>query len=395
MNQYEVTLLENSKIVKRKFLAKDRLKLHNLTKNNILDIKEIRYFNKTIFNNLNVDSKIRFFEELKTLLLVDTPIIIALNNIKMSLHNNKLSKSIEQLIISLKSGKSLHYAMKDEQELFGKMAVSLIKIGEENDKLIEFIEYVIKILETNKNNLIKIKKALTYPIITLFAMFGATVFVSLFLIPKFQMLYESSNKVLPTPTLILIYLNKFITHNYISIVVTILFSLLIFTYLYKFSKLKYYIDMLFFKFIPTREIFIYNQFSQFFLSLNILLNINSSIKKAMFDSIEFIKNDFISTKLKESYFKIIKGENISLAFEQISIFQTTTIGLLNTGVSSGSINNILLFISKEYQTKFNNANDKFILAIEPILISIIALLVLFLTLAILLPVWNFSSSASL
>jgi type II secretory pathway component PulF len=392
MREYKIKTLENESIVTEILSAKNILHIFDVIDKPILDIRPI-YKNKiSLQNRITLDDKIRFFKELQTLLKVDMPILDALFNIKESTSKQRLKKSIQDIISSLKSGKSLYESIHQTKGLFSKTTISLISIGEESGKLDEFLGYIVELLQKDRTNITKIKKAITYPAVTIIALIGAIFFVSAVLIPKFELLYNQNSKKLPLPTQLLIDFNNLITENTTAIIIGFTIFVSIFILLYRFYKLDYLVDKIFFKTIFIKDILFYHQLSQFFLSLHILISVNTNIKKSILSSAELINNRFVKTKLKEAYYMISRGENLAFAMQETNIFPHTTISLLNIGTNAGSISNMLLFISKDYQTKFHNSTDKFITMIEPALISFVSIIVLFLALSMLLPMWNLSSS---
>jgi len=93
--------------------------------------------------------------------------------------------------------------------------------------------------------------------------------------------------------------------------------------------------------------------------------------------------------MMEEVLKNIKnGISISQAFEKSKLFDKLTMKLLNTADKTNNYEHILTDITTQYKKQFHKSLKNFSSAIEPILILIIASVVLWLILAIMLPIWN-------
>jgi len=91
---------------------------------------------------------------------------------------------------------------------------------------------------------------------------------------------------------------------------------------------------------------------------------------------------------------IKNGTSISKAFEKTKLFDSLTIQLLFTAEHTASYETILDDITLYYKQKFQTSLKLFSSYIEPIIVFVIALVVLWLMLAIMTPIWNMSSFLS-
>jgi type IV pilus assembly protein PilC len=85
---------------------------------------------------------------------------------------------------------------------------------------------------------------------------------------------------------------------------------------------------------------------------------------------------------------IKNGISISESFERSNLFDNLTMKLLNTADNTNNYETILSDITIQYKKQFHNSLKNFSSSIEPMLIFIISLVVLWLILAIMLPIWN-------
>jgi len=86
-----------------------------------------------------------------------------------------------------------------------------------------------------------------------------------------------------------------------------------------------------------------------------------------------------------------KGIDIHQAFLNTKIFDNTTLRLLQTAQESNKFELILDDIVNIYDSKVNKSMNSFKIYLEPILIFFISIIVLWLVLAIMTPIWDLSS----
>jgi len=95
--------------------------------------------------------------------------------------------------------------------------------------------------------------------------------------------------------------------------------------------------------------------------------------------------------MEEIFLNIKKGNSIAASFEKSLLFDDLTIRLLYTAEQTNNYEIILNNITLYYKQKFNESIKNFSSILEPIIIFIISLVVLWLILAVMLPIWNLSS----
>jgi len=133
------------------------------------------------------------------------------------------------------------------------------------------------------------------------------------------------------------------------------------------------------------------QLYKLFLSLYISVESKYQFQVAIMNSIGTISNLYLKDILQQIELGIKNGENIAELFDRFNIFDPMVIKLLHAAENTGQYEIVLLDISKYYQENFELKLKKFTSVIEPLIISIIALIVLWLILAIMVPIWQLSA----
>jgi len=104
-----------------------------------------------------------------------------------------------------------------------------------------------------------------------------------------------------------------------------------------------------------------------------------------------VNNLYVQDMMEKVLINIKNGMSVSEAFGKSKLFDNLTMKLLHTADNTNRYEDILSDIALQYKKRFQKSLKNFSSTIEPLLILIIALIVLWLILAIMLPIWNLSA----
>jgi len=157
----------------------------------------------------------------------------------------------------------------------------------------------------------------------------------------------------------------------------------------KFSKFKYNIDKMLVLKIPlvSKLLLTYEKY-KLFLILKVLLLSKYKIPDALISAKLITSNSFILNKLNDIDIYIKQGKTIATSFKLVGIFNPLEIRLLLAGEKGNDMLNVIVNIQTIYEKKLEDNIGKFTIAIEPLLIGGIGLIILFVMLAIFMPIWQ-------
>ena len=155
-------------------------------------------------NKINKQIIILFFEQLSHLIHTNISLIIALELIKNNFSKNKISNLINNIILDIKDGKSLHKSLNKYPKYFPEIITEQIKFAEKSGKLNKCLTQITKDLKASDKMRKNILQAITYPAIMLsLAIILCAIFI-IFIIPTFQDLFNQFNTKLPYLTNLII-----------------------------------------------------------------------------------------------------------------------------------------------------------------------------------------------
>jgi general secretion pathway protein F len=359
---------------------------------NILSIKEIK--NKKLFltkRKISKDEIINLFKEINIILQSGLSFGESIEILQSKyLKKEQAYDILETIIHLLKQGLPVYIGLEKYKNEIGEIVLSFIKLGEENGNIKYAIESLCTVLIKNQKNKKHIISKLNYPILLIISLIIAVIIIFVFVIPKFEYMFTQLGASLPTITSILLQIKIFLfkyTHIIITVISFLLFTII--SFYIQSSKFKYNIDKILLLKIPLiSKLLLVQQIYRFFLVLKVLMISGYKFQEALSSSKVIINNSFFLTQINtiESYLK--KGKDITTAFESVKIFDNLVIRLLFTGEKSNNMKIIMEKLEKIYEEKLQDSITKFSLVIEPLLIAIIGSIILFIMLAIFLPIWQ-------
>ena len=366
-------------------LEKEFCKFHN-----IITIKELDMKNKKAFFTNRKKEIYLFFKQLNIMLQSQLNFNEALELITQS---NK-DKDIQTIIELLKSAVIQNYpidlALGEYKNIIGEIPLLFLKQGIENGTIKHSIHSIVILLEKQ----IKIKEQLLdklrYPLFLILSLLTALSMIFLYVIPNFEFIFSSLGDNLPLATQVLLFVNKVITQYWYLFI--FLQFIIVGTILFIIGRYRWYFDRFILNIVPVfSKIVISYQLYKLFLSLYVIVYSKYQFQTAIINAIETITNLYLKEIIKNIGIGVKNGEDIAQLFSKYPLFDSMIIKLLYTAQNTGKYELVLLDITNYYEKVFNERLKKITSSIEPLMIFIIALVVLWLILAIMVPIWELSS----
>jgi type II secretory pathway component PulF len=366
----------------------------SLKSKNIFIIRLDKKINQKIFSSrkLNISEFVISIRELSTLLNSGLTLDESLSGIINQMKPGNLKDMYVNIHKNIQEGKSFSYAVSLYPEAFSKISVSMLKAGEATGKIDVILSRIAQFMESRIAFKNKILGVLTYPIfISIFGIF-VLIFVLTFIAPTITRLFQQASIKLPLPTQILIGLSGFLK-NYIIFII-ICFVVLIFVLYRYFSKPagKIYIDKIRYKVPFLKDIFLKGEIVQFSRTMGTLLESGVEI----LTSFDIAKDVVFSPLLKEEISQVREmvshGVSLSSALAKTKLFPYTVIQLISAGEKSGHVPEMFKKISENFQEELSQKTSRFVTILEPVMIILMAVVVGFVVISIMLPIFQISES---
>ena len=311
--------------------------------------------------------------------------------------NDKTKLGIYQSIVyDLTMGHSFSEALQKQENVFPPLLINMIKAaeatGELESTLDDMIDYYTDI-DTTRREMIS---AITYPIIvTLFA-FVVVGFILLYVIPQFSQIYASMDVKISGMTLSLLNLSIFLQEYLFSIILFIALIVIIIVLLYKrikpFRKTLQIIGM---KTPLFGKIILYNEMTIFSKTFSSLLKNNVNITQSVDILSKVTTNEIYKEIMLKTINNIAVGDKISLAFKDQWAIPEIAYHMIVTGESTSQLAQMMEKVADFYQEQHHNLITSLKSMIEPILIMLLAVIVGFILISVVIPMFDMYDSIAL
>ncbi|MFR9240187.1 MAG: type II secretion system F family protein [Clostridium baratii] len=315
-------------------------------------------------------------------------ILESISIVKNQVENKKLENILENVFKEVEKGKMLSDAFSKFKDI-PKLFIDMIKVGEATGRLDEIMKDLADYYDKQYKQDRKVKNALIYPkFLISFSLLIVAVLIA-YVVPIFVENLLSANQKLPLPTRIVIALSNFIKNEILLILILILVIFLIKrfildknkTYIFFRDKLKLKVKVLG---TVSRQIMT----ARFARTFSILFAGGISVIDCMEISANVVENEYAKNKLLRCRDLIDNGSTIGDALATLDIFPKMLVQSIRVGEESGSVDKTLKKASDFYDSEANFALEKITNLIEPVMIIILALVVGFVVLSLVLPMFS-------
>ncbi|WP_436513131.1 type II secretion system F family protein [Clostridium thermobutyricum] len=302
--------------------------------------------------------------------------------------NKRMKEILAKCSEEVNKGRSLSECLSDEKD-FPKLMINLIKAGEISGRLdtvmLELSEYYKKLYKQKQ----KISQATIYPKILVGFSILVVTFLLAFVVPEFVNNLISGGGEIPGVTKALVAIGDFIKNNIIFIAIFVVGLVLVKKFILdKNENFRIFMGKLFITakgFGPLNKQIIAGRFASTF---SILMASGVSVIETIDILGQVLENDYVQKKLEEGREEIQKGQPIGTTIQELDVFPLMLTQMITVGEETGVLDEIMIKTAEFYENEVEVAIEKLISMIEPILIISLAFVVLFIVLAIMLPLMS-------
>ncbi|MBI5892295.1 MAG: type II secretion system F family protein [Deltaproteobacteria bacterium] len=343
---------------------------------------------KGIFERITAEELILFTRQISTLFGAGLPLTKALSTLEGQIKNKAFAGIIKKIREDIEAGSTFANALSKHPKIFNELYSSMAEAGEAGGILDKVLDRLASMLEKENENRAKIKSATLYPKIVLGAIVAAIFIMMTFVVPKFVQLYKMFNVALPLPTRMLIAISNFST-SYWHILLLIIVSGIIFVNLYfKTKSGRYNWDFLQLKIPIFGNMFLKSILSRFARTLGSLYASGLPILQALDIASRTAGNIVIAESVKTIEEDVRAGKGIAEPMARIKYFPPMVVQMAAVGEQTGAIDNMMEKVAEYYDQEVDHTIRNMSTILEPILLLFIFGIVLFLALAIFLPMWD-------
>lgn len=332
------------------------------------------FFSKKInlFNGVSISEKIMFTNNLSGMLSAGLSLNRALSILEKQSTNSYFQDILRDLEEDIGKGNTLSEGMKKYPKIFTGIFIPMIHAGEESGSLPNTLTEVgISLKKTYALNK-KIKGAMTYPAIIIFAMVVIAIFMMVYVVPTLTQTFKDLGSELPTSTRAIIGISDFISGNIFLFLSMIIAFIAVIFILSKFKLIQRYFDRAILYIPVIGNIVKEVNTARTARTLSSLLLSGVSISNSLAITEEVLQNVHYKELIHKSISLIEKGMVLSTSFKENTFLYPVMVGeMVEVGEETGNLSKMLLDVANFYETEVDNKTKDLSTIIEPVLMLLI------------------------
>ena len=313
---------------------------------------------------------------------------MALDGIADQTKHVAFRKILTQMKEDVESGKQFSEALSKHEKLFGPLYINMVRASEMSGSFSEMLDriaaYISQEIETRK----MVVGASIYPVIIGTLAIGVTVFLLTFVLPKFAVVFEGKEDVLPWATNFLMALSAFLTQQWMFIlggfaaIGGVLFAAS------KTEVGKFWIDKLKLTVPVFAPMFRSLYIARSLQTMGQLINAGVPVLDTLTITGEISGNQIFRSLFRKIHSAVKQGKKITTSLSRDSMMPRSVIQMISAGEESGRLGEVLDEVSTYYHKQLRDHIKAATSMIEPIMILVMGSVVGFIAMAIILPIFK-------
>jgi len=329
--------------------------------------------------------------QLATLIQAGLPLDEALSAVAQQCDKARLKSVVLAIRGGVMEGKTLADSFADYPHIFDSLYRSMVAAGETSGSLGEVL---IRLADyTEKRHAIRQKTqiALLYPTILSFVAIAVVAGLLAFVVPNVVAQFATAGQTLPTATLILIAMSDFVRNFWLIALIIIIAITVILKWALNKDGFKYVFDKQLLALPAIGKVILGVNTARFSRTLSILTSSGVPLLDALMISGRVLNNDCLRAAVADAANHVKEGSSLNRALAETGYFPPMMLHMIANGEKSGELDDMLERIADNQDREFEMLVAMALGIFEPVLILAMGGVVLFIVIAILLPIFELNT----
>ncbi|HOR28259.1 MAG TPA: type II secretion system F family protein [Candidatus Sumerlaeota bacterium] len=329
-----------------------------------------------------------FYRQMSDLIGAGVPLVKALGIVKNQTPNSALQGVLSQVSSDVQGGDTFAGALDKHPRTFTRLTVALVRAGETGGLLDETLNRIADYAESQDELRAKVKSALAYPMVMVIVGVIAVVVLLTFVMPKVLTIFDELDQTLPAITQVLIAITEFLPKYWLPIVggAGVLYVLGRRYIKSPTGALRYHTTLL--KVPKLGDLILKREVAAFARTLGSLLRNGVPILNALSIAAEVMTILPVRREIEKIPESITQGAGIAPTLRGSALFPPVVVNMVAIGEETGHLPDVLLRVAESYETQVERSVKTLTSFIEPIIILVLGLVVGFIVMAMLLPIFS-------
>jgi len=329
-----------------------------------------------------------FNRQLADLLGAGIPLVKALSILGRQTDNEALRGIINTINSDVSGGLTFADALGKHPREFSKLYTAMVRSGEAGGMLDEVLNRLADFSEQEEQLKGRVKSALAYPVVMVVAGSGAIFVIFTYVVPKIVGTFAELNQTLPAITQLLIAVSNFTASYWYLVLGGIAAAVASFWQFVRTPQGRVAWSVLQLRLPLFGDLVRKREVARFSRTLGSLLRNGVSILSALAITRDVLENEVVRGEVDKVQEQITQGAGIAEPLRNSAVFPPVTVNMMSVGEETGNLQNVLLRISESYEIEVERKVRTLTSLIEPLIICVMGLVVGFIVIAMLLPIFS-------
>lgn len=360
----------------------------------IVELHEISQTGTSLFSfgdKVKFEDIVNFTRQLSTMISAGLPLTDALSILQMQ-SQPALQRKVGEVVKAIEGGATFADALSNHPDVFSKVYVSLVRAGESAGVLDTILVRLADNLEKQRDFRAKTKGALIYPVIVLIGMAIVGLVMMVFVLPKLTVMYEDFQADLPLVTKILMGMSDLLRRVW-PLVIAGAFGVSYGIRAWRKTKsgaLSF--DKIMLRLPIFGKIRIMTLMAEFTRTLALLASAGVSLVEGLNIVKDVVDNAVLDTALATVAKDVEKGQSLAASLAKHEAFPMIVSQMVAVGEQTGKLDDVLNRVAGYFEVESEHAVKNLSTAMEPVIMIILGLGVGFMIVAIIVPIYNLTST---
>lgn len=298
----------------------------------------------------------------------------------------------QDIASNLKRGVPLWEAMKNQNGAFPELIINMFAAGEAGGKLDQAAMKMAHHYEMEHKLQSKIKSAMTYPLLLLIVSVLVILILFTFVLPNFFGIFEGVE--LPGITKFLMGISKTLINYWHYLIVGVVIFVLLFKFVLSLEKVRYEFDKLKLRIPIIGKLLKIIYTARFSRTLSSLYAGGIIMLNALTITRGTIGNHYIAGQFDNVISDVRRGNTLSESLAKVDGFDTKLASTVLIGEETGKLDEMLEATASSFEYESEEATARLTGIVEPLMIVIMAVVIGFIMVAVLLPIYDMYGNIS-
>lgn len=360
-----------------------------------ISVKEQNFLNKDIsFGNKKVKARDLsvFCRQFNSILAAGVTILNALQMLSEQTENKTLREVTKEVQIDVEKGESLTSAMSKHRETFPPLLIHMVEAGEASGSLEIAFERMAIQFEKQAKVQGQVKKAITYPIVVICVAIIVVIVMLVVVFPQFKDMFDSLGSDLPPITKVVIAMSNFVKNFWWLLIILLSLVVLGIQTFRKTPNGQLFFSRLALRVPVVNQLTVKSASATFARTMSTLLAAGIPLVNGVEIVSKIIGNVIVRDALSGTVDEIKRGVPLSVPLRESEVFPPMVHQMTRIGEETGNVEGMLEKVADYYEEEVEVTTASMTALLEPMIIIVLGVIILFILLAIYSPILGLYSA---